>query len=207
MKKEHEGKTYAQFYSTILGTHILKNETRFVDEKVRGCDNILSIGCGPALLEERLHRLHPEMNMIGLDSSKEMVEQASKEISIVYGDAQHLAFKDNSFDAVLYITSLEFIQNVQNALRETYRVLIGKGLILVLMLNPDSCYFQERYNKNNSYIRKNIKHTNINEIQNIFSQFFTIVHQEYFLGITNQEIVVTDDQSIASLYLLEGKKL
>jgi ubiquinone/menaquinone biosynthesis C-methylase UbiE len=206
MKKEHEGKTYKQFYSTILGTHILKYETRFVDERVRGCNNILSIGCGPALLEERLHRLHPEMNIIGIDSSKEMVEHTSKEITIVQGDAQHLAFEDNSFEAVLFITSIEFIQNIHLALQETYRVLHSKGLLLVLLLNPNSGYFQEHYNNHSSYIRKHIKHTHINTIREVIAQYFIITHEEYFLGIINQGIVETENQAIASLFVLEGKR-
>jgi len=207
MTKENDVKKYVQFYSTTLGKRILERETRFVDVKLRGRKKVLSIGCGPAVLEARLHRLHPGMNIIGLDNSKEMIEQAPKEISIVYGDAQHLEFEDNSFDAVFYVTSLEFIQSIQKAIQEAYRVLKVKGLLLVLMLNQNSWYFQEKYNDNNSYIRKNIKHTNINKIQQVISQYFTITNKEYFLGITEKEIIDTKDQTIASLYVFEGEKL
>jgi ubiquinone/menaquinone biosynthesis C-methylase UbiE len=209
MTKENEIKKYVQFYSTTLGKRILAQETRFVDEKLRGRKKVLSIGCSPALLEARLHLLHPDMNIIGLDNSKVMIKQASKEISIVYGAAQHLEFEDSSFDAVSYVTSLEFIQSVQKAIKEAYRVLQLKGLLLVLMINQNSRYFQEKYNNNNSYMRKNIKqkHTNINKIQKVISQYFIIKNEEYFLGINEQEIVDTDDYSNASLYVLEGKRL
>jgi ubiquinone/menaquinone biosynthesis C-methylase UbiE len=207
MTKENEVKKYVQFYSTMLGKRILDHETRFVDEKLIGCKKVLSIGCGPAVLEARLHELHPDMNIIGLDNSKEMIKQAPKEIFIVYGDAQHLEFEDSSFDAVLYVTSLEFIENIQKAIKETYRVLKVKGLLLILMLNPKSRYFQEKYNDNTSYIRKNVKYTNINSIQKVISQYFTIKNEEYFLGITEQEIVDDNNQTIASLYVLEGKKI
>lgn len=207
MIQENEAKKYVQFYSTTLGKRILEQETRFVNEKLLGCKKVLSIGCGPAFLEAELHNLHPEMNITGLDYSKEMIEQATKEIPIIYGDAQHLKFEDSSFDAVLYVTSLEFIQSVQKAIKEAYRVLQSKGLLLVLMLNPKSRYFQEKYNTNNSYTRKNIKNTNINKIQKIISHYFTIKSEEYFLGITKQDVVDTDDQSIASLYFLKGEKL
>jgi len=206
MMKKNDVKKYIQFYSTDLGKRILEREIRFVNEKLLGCKKVLSIGCGPAFLEAELHNLHPEMNITGLDYSKEMIEQATKEIPIIYGDAQHLKFEDNSFDAVLYITSLEFIQSIQKAIKEAYRVLQSKGLLLVLMLNPKSRYFQEKY-KNNSYIRKNIKRTNINKIQKVISRYFNIKNEEYFLGINEQDIVDTDDQSIASLYVLKGEKL
>ncbi len=207
MTKENDVKKYIQFYSTDLGKKILERETRFVNEKLLGCKKVLSIGCCPAFLEAELHNLHPEMDITGLDCSKEMIEQATKEIPIIYGDAQHLKFEDSSFDAVLYVTSLEFIQSVQKAIKEAYRVLQSKGLLLVLMLNPKSRYFQEKYNTNNSYTRKNIKNTNINKIQKIISHYFTIKSEEYFLGITKQDVVDTDDQSIASLYFLKGEKL
>ncbi len=207
MIQENEAKKYVQFYSTTLGKRILEQETRFVNEKLLGCKKVLSIGCGPAFLEAELHNLHPEMNITGLDYSKEMIEQATKEIPIIYGDAQHLKFEDSSFDAVLYVTSLEFIQSVKKAIKEAYRVLQSKGLLLVLMLNPKSRYFQEKYNTNNSYTRKNIKNTNINKIQKIISRYFNIKNEKYFLGITKQDVVDTDDQSIASLYFLKGEKL
>lgn len=207
MTKENDVKKYIQFYSTDLGKKILERETRFVNEKLLGCKKVLSIGCCPAFLEAELHNLHPEMDITGLDYSKEMIEQATKEIPIIYGDAQHLKFEDSSFDAVLYVTSLEFIQSVQKAIKEAYRVLQSKGLLLVLMLNPKSRYFQEKYNTNNSYTRKNIKNTNINKIQKIISRYFNIKNEGYFLGITKQDVVDTDDQSIASLYFLKGEKL
>lgn len=206
MTKRCEEKKYRQFYSTVLGTKILEYETRFVVEKVQGYKNVLSIGCGPALLEERLQQLHPGMNIIGLDHSKEMIEQLSKKISIVYGDAQYLAFKDNSFDVVLYVTSLEFITNIQKTLGETNRVLKQNGVLLILMLNPNSEYFQEKYNHNTSYIRKNIKHTNINKIKNVISQYFIIKNQEYVLAIIGKEIICAEDQHFACLFVVEGKK-
>ncbi len=207
MIKENERKKYVQFYSTAIGQKILKHETRFVDEKLQGCKKVLSIGCGPALLETNLHRLHPKMKIIGLDNSQEMIELVSKEISSVYADAQHLPSEDNSFDAVLYVTSLEFIKNIQKTVKEAYRVLTVKGLLLVLMLNPHSWYFQEKYNNTTSYIRKNIKHTNIGNIKKVISQYFTITNEEFFLGIIDQDILDTHDQSIARLYVFEGVKL
>lgn len=206
MTKENEVKKYVQFYRTMFGKKILEYETRFVDEKIRGHKKVLSIGCGPAFLEAELHNLHPEMSITGLEYSKEMIEQATKEIPIVYGDAQHLEFEDKSFDAVFYLTSLEFIPNIQKTIKETSRVLKSKGLLLVLMLNPKSRYFLKKY-VNNSYIQKHIKHINVEIIQKVISQYFTIKNNAYFLGIIEQKIIDTTNQDIASLFVLEGEKL
>jgi len=207
MITEEEAKTYEQFYSTSLGKKIVEQETQYVNHKLHKSKKVLSIGCGLGILEARLYQLRPSLKLIALDNSKEMIEQASKEIPIVYGNAQHLEFEDDSFDAVFFVTSLEFIPNIQQVIKETYRILQSNGLLLVLMLNPLSQYFKEKYSNKSSFIRKNIKHTDINKIQRIISQFFVITNKEYFLGITEQGIVDTADQNIASLFILEGKKL
>ena len=206
MTKENEVKKYLNFYSNKFGREVLEKELEFVESKLKDCKNVLSIGCGPALLEARLHKLYPEMNITGLDNSKEMIVQASKAIHLEYGDAQHLRFDDNSFDAILYVTSLEFIKDYKKAIEEAQRVLKSKGKILILMLNPKSSYFREEYKDRNSYIRKNIRHRNIMEIKEVISRYFFIESEEYFLGIKDREIVDSDNPKLASLYVLEGIK-
>jgi len=206
MIKENEVKKYLNFYSSKFGREVLEKELEFVESKLKDCKNVLSIGCGPAFLEARLHQLHPEMNITGLDNSKEMIVQASKAIHLECGDAQHLRFDDNSFDAVLYVTSLEFIEDYKKAIEEAQRVLKSKGRILILMLNPKSSYFREEYKDRNSYIRRNIKHRNIMEIKEVISRYFFIESEEYFLGIKDREIVDSDNPKLASLYVLEGIK-
>jgi len=207
MINENEVTKYVQFYSTSLGKGILEQETRFVNERLMNRKKILSIGCGPALLEEKIHQLHPDMNIIGLDISKEMIQQAPKSIPVLHGYAQHLEFATNSFDAVVFVTSLEFIEDHQKAIKETYKVLESKGKILVLMLNPRSEYFKKKYADKNSYIRKNIKHKNVREMKRVVSKYFSVENEGYFLGIKKQKLVATANPLIASLYTLEGKKL
>lgn len=206
MIKENKVKKYLRFYSSKFGKEILQKELEFVESKLKDCNDILSIGCGPAFLETRLQQHHPEMNIIGLDYSKEMITQASKSIHLEYGDAQHLEFDDNIFDAVLYVTSLEFIENYKKAIEEAHRVLKPKGIILILMLNPESDYFRDEYRDKNSYIRNNIKHMNIEEIKEFISCYFFIENEEYFLGIKDGKIFDTNTPRLSSLYVVEGRK-
>ena len=201
MTKENEVKKYLNFYSNKFGRAVLEKELEFVESKLKNCKNVLSIGCGPAFLETRLHQLHPEMDITGLDNSKEMIVQASKAIHLEYGDAQHLEFDD-----VLYVTSLEFIEDYKKAIEETWRVLKSKGRILILMLNPNSDFFKDEYSDRNSYIEKNMRHRNIMEIKEVISRYFFIENEEYFLGIKERKIVDSDNPKLASLYVLEGIK-
>ncbi|MBN1860845.1 MAG: hypothetical protein JW840_05225, partial [Candidatus Thermoplasmatota archaeon] len=110
------------------------------------------------------------------------------------------------FDAVIFVTALEFIQNNEKALQESSRVLRENRRLLVLMLNPDSWYFHEKFNVPTSYIRHNIKHKNIEEIQQRISEYFQIENQEYFLGIKPEGIVASTEKSVASLYVVTGEK-
>jgi ubiquinone/menaquinone biosynthesis C-methylase UbiE len=202
----HQISKYLEFYDTALGKKILEKELEFVDSRLVDSKTILSIGCGPAILEANLFQLHPTKKIVGVDCSLQMIEKALKSIYAQLGNAQHLSFKDNSFDAIMYITSLEFIKNYKKAIREAYRVLKLNGKVLLLMLNPQSTYFRERHQKNDSYIRQNIKHTNIVMIHNYVSRYFNIINKQYFLGIKNQKLVDSTDPHIASLYVLEGIK-
>jgi ubiquinone/menaquinone biosynthesis C-methylase UbiE len=206
MLTENDARKYTRFYTTSLGNKIVEQETQFISERLGGCRTILSIGCGPAIIEARLQKTLPETTIIGLDISKEMITQASKGFTLVQGDALNLAFKDRCFDAVIFVAALEFIQNNKKALQETSRVLREKGKLFILMLNPNSWYFHEKFNVPTSYIRNNIKHKNIKEIQQTISEYFQIKNEEYFLGITTQGIVDSKKKNIASLYVFTGEK-
>ncbi|MCK4332491.1 MAG: class I SAM-dependent methyltransferase [Thermoplasmatales archaeon] len=206
MIKENEVEKYLKFYNSEFGKEVLKRELEFVESKLKNCKNVLSIGCGPALLETRLNQLHPEMNITGLDNSKEMLKRVSPSIHVEFGDAQYLKFDDSTFDAVLCVTSLEFIIDYKKSVKEASRVLKNKGLVLILMLNPKSHYFKDEYSDKSSYIRKNIKHVNTEKIRGCISNYFFIENEEYFLGIKDGEIFDSDDPKLASIYILEGTK-
>jgi ubiquinone/menaquinone biosynthesis C-methylase UbiE len=201
----NDAKHYVSFYYTDLGKKILEKEAEYISKKLSTDRKVLSVGCGPALIEARILELNPQMELLGLDNSKEMLDQASNAIKIL-GDATKMGFKNESFDAVVYIASLEFIDNYKDAIKESVRILKPKGKILILMLNPKSNYFQREYSDKNSYIRKNIKHMNIEKIEKIISRYF-FLENEYFLGIKDDKIFNTIDPKYASLYIMKGIKI
>ncbi len=117
-----------------------------------------------------------------------------------------MGFEDGTFDCALYLTSLEFIPDYREAIKETYRVLKDKGKILVMMLNTKSDYFKKKYDNAGSYIRKNIKHTDMESIKKEIAKHFNIKSEGYFLGIKDGNAVESNDPEIASLYVVEGTK-
>lgn len=49
--------------------------------------------------------------IIGTDISKEMLDAKTEKIARILCDGAHLCFKDAMFDAVVYIASLEFLDD------------------------------------------------------------------------------------------------
>ncbi|MGD9109587.1 MAG: class I SAM-dependent methyltransferase, partial [Phycisphaerales bacterium] len=141
--------------------------------------NVLSVGCGPAIIEA--HLADNGFNVTGLDISKEVLGQAPDSIRPVVGSARKMDFEPLSFEAVIYIASLQFIENYKEAIKETARVLHPKGRLLAMLLNPQSQFFKEKIKNPDSYINK-IRHTDLSDIERTIAENFS-VETEYFLGI------------------------
>ena len=161
---------YDDFFSSSLGKRILEEEAKYVADNVKGIT--ASIGCGTGKIEERIEEISSG-KIIGVEIDDKMLAIAGHRIDVVKADAAALPFKNASLDAIIFITSLEFIENYKKAIEESYRVLNNKGKIIAIMLNTSSQYFKERYEAG-GYIRKNIKHINIGAITDYMKNFFSI---------------------------------
>lgn len=194
---------FVRFCETDFGKSVLEREIEYIYRELKDCQRILDIGCGIGSFEQKLK----DLNITGLDTSEEMLEEARKRSGKVFvlGNAESLDFDDSSFDAVFYVTALEFVSDYQKAIRDTYRVTKPNGKLLVMILNPESEYFHRHMQREGSYFR-GIKHTNIGEIRDYVSRFYDITKGEYFLGIRGQQIFDTVDKRYASLYVIVGTK-
>jgi len=206
MSEMGSAEKYTEFYRREPGKAIMRKELDFIGERLGNCRKILSVGCGPAVIEAEMKKLHPDTEIAGIDISPEMLGYAPKSVHVVHGDARNMSFRDETFDCILYLTSLEFITDYEKALGEAHRVLKHGGKILVMTLNPESQYFRERYGNEDSYIRKNIKHVGIGPMRKCITTYFDIKSEGYFLGIKDGDIVESNDPEVASLYVLEGIK-
>jgi ubiquinone/menaquinone biosynthesis C-methylase UbiE len=196
-------KKFTKFCDSEFGKKVMEKEARYVYNELKDCKKILDVGCSIGSFEQNLISL----NIVALDSSKEMLKEAKKrsDKAFVLGDANHLGFKDSTFDAIFTVTTLEFLDNYQKAIEEMARITKEYGKVLVMMLNPCSEYFKEEIKKPDDYFRR-IKHIDLKEIRNYISQFYTIIKEENFLGITGRRIFDTSDERYASLYVVTGIK-
>lgn len=94
-------------------------------------------GIVPLLAAERIGA---EGNVVGADISWEMLAAAKRKIAgfpSLVNDAETLAFADSAFDAVLCCSSLFFVPDMLQALKEARRVLKPEGFVLFNTFAPN----------------------------------------------------------------------
>jgi len=117
--------------------------------------------------------------------------------------AENVDFTQLSFDAVIYVASLQFIEKYKEAIKKTAYVLEPGGKLLAMLLNPQSEFFKEKVNNPASYVNK-IRHTDLGEIERTIAEYFS-VQTKYFLGIKEQQIFESQNPDLAGLYIIKGK--
>jgi ubiquinone/menaquinone biosynthesis C-methylase UbiE len=134
---EHAAAGYEGWYTTRRGHRADLAERvllAWLMERFRDARTAVEIGCGtghfiPTLAEAGL-------NVMGLDRAPAMLADARLRLAsmaFVLADAQSLPFRDRSIDLVVFVTTLEFLDNPVHALREAVRV--SRQGVVAMVLN------------------------------------------------------------------------
>lgn len=103
-------------------------------------ERILDVATGTADLALQAMTLEPE-HVVGVDIAEEMLTLGRKKIAarglsdritLQRGDAEHLPFADDAFDAILVAFGVRNFQDLDAGLREMHRVLRPGGVLVVL---------------------------------------------------------------------------
>lgn len=145
---------YDAWYATPRGRWIGDREfdlLRILLESQPG-ETLLDVGCGTGYFTRRFAR-EAGLKVTGIDIDPEMIAFARKrapEIEFALADMNHLPFVDASFDHVVAVTSLCFVAEERQAIREMGRV-ARRRLALGLLNRRSLLYFQKRHTQ--SYVR------------------------------------------------------
>lgn len=109
--------------------------------KTKPYQTLLDIGCGTGYFSDLAFKQN--IDVTGIDASKEFIEQAKKrnsEIKFSTGEMEELPFTDNSFDVVCGFNSFQYAANMKNALLDAKRVLKNNGKLVVMIWgNKEDC--------------------------------------------------------------------
>ncbi|MDD4614783.1 MAG: class I SAM-dependent methyltransferase [Caldisericia bacterium] len=140
---------YDDWYKTPLGEFVDTLEQRLL---WKHCGNlmgkrVLDVGCGTGIYSIRMANLGAHVSAI--DASNKMItiaqektEQSIVPIHFIEAAAENLPFQDHSFDIVVAVSSLEFVDNTYQSFEEIHRVLKPGGKAVVGALNRESVWIQ-----------------------------------------------------------------
>ncbi len=137
---------YDHWYATPRGRWIGETEFALLRRMLAPAagESLLDVGCGTGWFTRRFAETG-SLTVTGLDPNAEWldyVRQRTPGVEWVVGDARKLPFADGSFDTVVSITALCFIEDWQRALSEMARV--ARRRIVLGLLNRHSLLWREK---------------------------------------------------------------
>ena len=152
-EKQHIGQLFDRIAGTYdglnhgLSLNIDKRWRRRTVQQMVPAQHVLDVAIGTADLTIEMLRRGKAQQVTGLDLSKQMMaigkqkvdkwalttrQSPITDVQFVYGNAQHMPFDDASFDAVTCAYGCRNFQNLDEGLREMFRVLKPGGQVTIL---------------------------------------------------------------------------
>lgn len=97
---------------------------------------ILDIGCNSGVLTNKLFTIFPKSETIGVDVYKDAIDFAKEKypkIKFIVADGRKLPFKNNYFDLITCVETLEHVFDPKTTLFEIRRCLKNDGRVIISM--------------------------------------------------------------------------
>jgi ubiquinone/menaquinone biosynthesis C-methylase UbiE len=107
-----------------------------------------------------------------------------------------------SVDTVVFVSTLEFIPDIDAALAEATRVLASEGSLVTLVLNTRSEYVRSNLRRERSSFQRMVHRDSEALTQTILEHVDG--EQEFFLGISDEEVFESSDPTTAAISAVVG---
>ena len=128
---------------------VYESELQAVKQLLPKSGNSIEVGVGSGRFAA------PLSIELGIEPSAEMRKIAiSKGIKVIDGVAESLPFDDAQFDFVLMVTTVCFLDDIEAAFKETFRVLKPQGYFIIGFIDKESPmgqFYQEHKDENPFY--------------------------------------------------------
>jgi len=139
---------YESWFATPLGAFVAQRERELILHllEANSGKTIVEVGSGTgyflrevAFFGARCVGVEPSAEMLAVSMSR-----SGRAIDYVRGCGEALPIKDATVDAVLFMTTLEFVQDVDATIREAARVVRPDGKLVIGVLNAEGPWAQAR---------------------------------------------------------------
>ncbi len=127
------------FWGKLTETKAAQNALKLAD--INNGNAILDVACGTGEMLEKIIKLNPDGNNIGVDLSPDMISKARGKLDKINkgnfelreGNALNLDFSENSFDILInsYMVDLMPLETFDKIANEFFRVLRPNGIIVI----------------------------------------------------------------------------
>ena len=129
---------------------------------------VLDAGTGPGTLGREIARRQPRLQVYGIDLSEDMIrlarehakrEQLEERVHFAIGDVAHLPYPDHYFDLVVSTISMHHWYELEQPLRDLYRVLRPGGRLWIYDFRLVKVQTVEKALANTPFVETSLEHT------------------------------------------------
>jgi len=129
---------------------------------------VLDAGTGPGTLAREIARRQPQLQVYGIDLSEDMIrlarehakrEQLEERVHFAIGNVAHLPYPDHYFDLVVSTISMHHWYELEQPLRDLYRVLRPGGRLWIYDFRFIKVQTVEKALANTPFVETPLEHT------------------------------------------------
>ncbi|MFX1320597.1 MAG: class I SAM-dependent methyltransferase [Promethearchaeota archaeon] len=106
---------------------------------IEGIPKILDIGCGPGILLFEIKKIIPDVKLVGVDSSEQMLNFAKEkaehnnidELELLKGLAEDIPLPNDDIEVVVCLNCLHDFKDAKQTIEQVYRVLRSGGIFIL----------------------------------------------------------------------------